>query len=194
MPRKHLTVGRAANSLASGGVQRASSRATWRRTRWSSGRRSLPEKRTKQKAALVVYCLSSTQNNQTSATMRLSLFKALFNVNNAVFEGVEVKQSPDGVVSIFFDVRPYKRFSHICPHCGRVCPGYDRGPRGFGVLSILPARLCTYALRCRASVAPSMVSSQPLSHGPLSTPASLGTSICRLPGRPDTCLVLASLN
>ena len=59
--------------------------------------------------------------------MRLSLFKALFNVNNAVFEGVEVKQSPDGVVSIFFDVRPYKRFSHICPHCGRVCPGYDRG-------------------------------------------------------------------
>lgn len=43
------------------------------------------------------------------------------------FEGVEVKQSPDGVVSIFFDVRPYKRFSHICPHCGRVYPGYDRG-------------------------------------------------------------------
>ena len=102
MPRKHLTVGRAANSLASGGAQRASSRATWRRTRWSSGRRSLPEKRPKQKAALVVYCLSSTQNNQTSATMRLSLFKPLFNVNNAVFEGVEVKQSPDGVVRKLF--------------------------------------------------------------------------------------------
>ena len=189
MPRKHLTVGRAANSLASGGAQRASSRATWRRTRWSSGRRSLPEKRPKQKAALVVYCLSSTQNNQTSATMRLSLFKSLFNVNNAVFEGVEVKQSPDGVVSIFFDVRPYKRFSHICPHCGRVCPGYDRGaPRLWRSLDFAGA------LRCRASVAPSMVSSQPRSHGPLSAPASLGTSICRLPGRPDTCLVLASLN
>lgn len=27
------------------------------------------------------------------------------------------------------DVRPYKRLQHLCPQCGKNCPGYDRGGR-----------------------------------------------------------------
>jgi len=58
----------------------------------------------------------------------VSVFKRLLGVNGkAALEDVTMSQDDRGVSTLTFDVRPYRRFQNICPHCGRRCPGYDAG-------------------------------------------------------------------
>lgn len=53
----------------------------------------------------------------------------LLNVNDVIVENIDFGLSRHEERILTFDVRPYKRLQRICPHCGRRCPGYDRGNR-----------------------------------------------------------------
>lgn len=56
----------------------------------------------------------------------LSVCKHFAHVNEqVVIEDMDLNVDNDGVVSVIFDVRPYKRHQRRCPHCGKRCPGYD---------------------------------------------------------------------
>ena len=53
----------------------------------------------------------------------------LLNVNDVIVENIDFGLSRHEERILTFDLRPYKRLQRICPHCGRRCPGYDRGNR-----------------------------------------------------------------
>lgn len=55
-----------------------------------------------------------------------SLLADLLDVKGAVVEACNC-QTVRGVKRITIDVRPYKRLQHRCPHCGKLCSGYDAG-------------------------------------------------------------------
>lgn len=56
-----------------------------------------------------------------------SLLADLLDVKGAVVVEACNCQTVRGVKRITIDVRPYKRLQHRCPHCGKLCSGYDAG-------------------------------------------------------------------
>ena len=55
-----------------------------------------------------------------------TLLAKILRVKNTIVEDLTFEEDPVTHQPIaYMDVRPYKRFSHICPHCGRKCSGYD---------------------------------------------------------------------
>lgn len=49
-------------------------------------------------------------------------------VKNTVIQNFSLEEnSVFGQPVVYVDVRPYKRYSHICSHCGRQCTCYDHG-------------------------------------------------------------------
>lgn len=55
------------------------------------------------------------------------VLKEILGVNHIILESSKLMREPDGTQAIYLNVRPYKRESNLCPHCGRVCPKYDHG-------------------------------------------------------------------
>ena len=54
-----------------------------------------------------------------------TLAKIFCDVNHSVVEDINLHQHSDGTKCIIIDLRPYKREQHLCPVCGKRCPGYD---------------------------------------------------------------------
>ena len=54
-----------------------------------------------------------------------TLARIFCDVNHSVVEDINLHQHSDGTKCIIIDLRPYKREQHLCPVCGKRCPGYD---------------------------------------------------------------------
>lgn len=57
------------------------------------------------------------------------LLKNVLNLQDIVVENCEFGLGSDQERILTVDVQPYKRLQHLCPQCGKNCPGYDRGGR-----------------------------------------------------------------
>ena len=48
-----------------------------------------------------------------------TLLAKILRVKNTVVEDFSYEEDPvSGQLAVYMDVRPYKRYSRICPHCG----------------------------------------------------------------------------
>ena len=54
-----------------------------------------------------------------------NFIKTILSYQDIAIEKVDIGPDRQGDISLFIYVRQYKRASHICPLCGKKCPGYD---------------------------------------------------------------------
>lgn len=73
------------------------------------------------------------------------MFLLALGVERAVMQDLRFEDQPDGEQALVVRVRPTRKEQSRCAHCGRRCPGYDRG-EGLRRFRALDLGLCrTYA-------------------------------------------------